>query len=174
MKNVLGFLFIILLVTGCANPKKQMITRLSHLETDLEKGGFSKQKADQLIANYNSYIQQFPTDTTSRIYMAKGTELSIRNNDPMNALKFIDLFLKTFPNDRRAPLMQFKKGLVYDLLIHDPLRAVAEYDICIKKYPNDPVRVDAENAILLIQNPQTYMEVHGIGTDSTANKPQNQ
>jgi outer membrane protein assembly factor BamD (BamD/ComL family) len=89
--------------------------------------------------------------------MAKGAELSILNNDPTAALRYIDLFLATYPDDPKAGLMQFKKGIVFDLLIRDGLRAVAEYDIFLKKYPNDPLRQDAINAILLIQNPETFM-----------------
>jgi outer membrane protein assembly factor BamD (BamD/ComL family) len=173
MQRSIVIVLLAMLVMGCSNPKKQMINKVTQQETEMKKG-FNKKNADELIISYNGYIEKYPTDSTSRLYMAKGAELSILNNDPQNALKFIDSFLKNFPNDPKAPLMQFKKGMVYDLLLHDELRAIAEYDIFIKKYPADPMRIEAENAILLIRNPETFMATYGADTDTTSKQPQNQ
>lgn len=163
--------FVVL--TACSNPNKEMKSKVEELEKEVQ-AKFDPKKANELIASYDSYIAKFPKDTTSRIYMAKGTEMCILNNDPEGAIRFINLFLKTYPNDPRAGLMQFKKAMVYDLLVHDALRAVAEYDIFIKKYPNDPMRVEAENAILLIQNPEAFMATFGQEQDSSANSTKGQ
>lgn len=173
MRKIIGVLLVGMVMVACSSPQKKMTNKVTKLESEIQKG-FSKQKADELIVNYNSYIEKFPKDTTSRLYMAKGAEVSILNNDPANALKFIETFLTTFPDDPKAPLMQFKKAMVYDLLIHDGIRAVAEYEIFVQKYPNDPMRIEAENAILLIQNPETFMATFGSNQDSTKNQPQNQ
>lgn len=173
MRKILGVLLVGMVMVACSSPQKKITSKVKKLESEMQKG-FSKQKADELIANYNSYIEKFPKDTVSRLYMAKGAELSILNNDPANALKFIETFLATFPDDPKAPLMQFKKAMVYDLLLQDGLRAIAEYEIFIKKYPDDPMRIEAENAILLIQNPETFMATFGSNTDSIGNQPQNQ
>lgn len=173
MKKTALAIGIFLILISCSNPKKQFTAKVRGLETELEKG-FSKEKADELTASYNSYIEKFPKDSTSRLFMAKGVELSILNNDPTNALKFIDQFLTSFPDDSRAPLMQFKKGMIYDLLMHDPLRAVAEYTIFIEKYPNDPMRSEAESAILLLEDPQAFMKNLHTEADSTIKSAQNQ
>jgi outer membrane protein assembly factor BamD (BamD/ComL family) len=149
-------ILLLLTLVACSNPQKKLKAEVKALESEIEEG-FSKEKADKLIGSYDKYIKEFPKDTLSRLYMAKGAELSILNNDPTAALRYIDLFLATYPDDPKAGLMQFKKGIVFDLLIRDGLRAVAEYDIFLKKYPNDPLRQDAINAILLIQNPETFM-----------------
>ncbi len=173
MQKIFLMILMGLLMVSCSGGQKKMTSKVTKLESELQKG-FSKQKADELITNYNSYIEKFPKDTISRLYMAKGAELSILSNDPTNALKFIEKFLITFPDDPKAPLMQFKKAMVYDLLVHDGLRAVAEYNIFIQKYPDDPMRIEAENAILLIQNPETFMAIYGSAQDSTgeeASKP---
>jgi len=173
MKKIPYILFAFLFIVSCSNPKKQMTSKVKGLETELEKG-FSKQKADELTVDYNTYIEKYPKDSTARLYMAKGVELSILNNDPTSALKFVDQFLANFPNDSKAPLMQFKKGMIYDLLLHDGLRAVAEYNIFIQNYPNDPMRADAENAILLLQDPEAFLKTLGNTTDSTSKVPNNQ
>jgi hypothetical protein len=64
--------------------------------------------------------------------------------------------------------MQFKKAMVYDLLLHDGLRAVAEYQKFIDKFPDDPMRIEAENAILLIKNPETFMATFTEQKDSAS------
>jgi outer membrane protein assembly factor BamD (BamD/ComL family) len=167
MRKNLLILFIAALLAGCSNPKKDLTTKVKDLEKQVTDK-YDPAKAKELIESYNTYIEKYPTDSTSRLFMAKGCEMSFRNNDPENALKFINEFLKTFPDDKRAPLMQFKKAIVYDLLLHDNLRAVAEYEKFIQKYPNDPMRVEAENAVLLIKNPETFMATFKDQTDSNA------
>ena len=169
-----GFILLcLLMLLACSNPKKQMTHQVEEQEKNIEQG-FSKEKADQLLVSYDTYIEKYPKDTTSRLYMAKGVELSILNNDPQDALKFIDLFQKNFPDDPKAGLMQFKKAVVYDLLMHDPLRAVAEYDIFIQHFPDDPMRKEAQNAIWLIQDPQAFMDAITERTDSTSQVGKNQ
>ncbi len=173
MRKTCIIISILFIFIGCSDPKKQITGKVKGLETELEKK-FSKQKADELTLDYNNYIEKYPQDSTSRLYMAKGVELAILNNDPTNALKFADQFLANFPNDPKAPLMQFKKGLIYDLLLQDPLRAVAEYEVFIQKYPNDPMRTDAENAILLLQNPEAFMKSLQLNSDSASQSAKNQ
>lgn len=172
MKGQILFAMFILFIFSCTNPKKQITREVKKLEMEIDKK-FSKEKADILLVAYDSYIEKFPKDTTSRLYMAKGVELSIMNNDPHNALRLIDLFLANFPDDPKAGLMQFKKGMIYDLLLQDGLRALAEYDIFLKNYPEDPLKQDAINAILLIKNPETFMANMKKGQDSLANSNKN-
>jgi outer membrane protein assembly factor BamD (BamD/ComL family) len=157
--------FILVILAACSSPKKEITTQVTKLETELQTK-FDHKKAGELIASYDLYIQKYPQDSTSRIYMAKATEMSILDNQPQEALRFINLFLKTYPADPKAGLMQFKKAMVYDLLLHDGLRAVAEYNIFIQNFPLDPMRVEAENAILLIQNPEAFMATYGEQGDT--------
>lgn len=173
MKKVLLSLFLISALLGCSNPKKDLVSKVNKLEKEISEKNDSV-KTKELVSSYNTYIEKYPTDSTSRLYMAKGAEMSFLNNDPESALKFINLFLKTYPEDKRAGLMQFKKAMVYDLLVHDGLRAMAEYEKFIQKYPDDPMRIEAENAILLIKNPETFMATFTGQTDSTVVNGQNQ
>ncbi len=166
MRNILLGLIFVGVFVGCSNPKKDLTSKVSNLEKQVSTK-YDPVKAKELVESYINYIEKYPTDSTSRLYMAKGCEMSILNNDPDNALKFINQFLKTYPDDRRAGLMQFKKAMVYDLLLHDGLRAVAEYEKFIEKYPNDPMRIEAENAVLLIKNPEAFMAAFTNQPDST-------
>lgn len=166
MKRAVAGFLLLAIIGGCSNPKKDLTIKVTQLEKQVTDK-YDPVKAKELVESYNTYIEKYPTDSTSRLYMAKGCEMSILNNDPDNALKFINLFLKTYPEDKRAGLMQFKKAMVYDLLLHDGLRAVAEYEKFIQKYPNDPMRIEAENAILLIKNPESFMANFGNNSDST-------
>jgi outer membrane protein assembly factor BamD (BamD/ComL family) len=158
-------MLVLVVLVACSNPKKEITTKVNQLEAELQTN-FDHKKAGELIASYDQYIQKYPKDSTSRVYMAKATEMSILDNQPQEALRFINLFLKTYPNDPKAGLMQFKKAMVYDLLLHDGLRAVAEYTTFINNFPQDPMRQEAENAILLIQNPEAFMATYGEGADS--------
>lgn len=132
-----------------------MNKKVKDLEAQVQKN-FSKDNANQLVASYDKFITTFPADTSCKGFMVNGAEISLLYQDAEKALKFINEFLKTYPDDARAGIMQFKKALVYDLLLHDGLRAVAEYDIFIKKYPSHPWTKDAKNAILLIQDPEAF------------------
>jgi len=169
MKRSIIYFVIIAGMLACSNPQKKITDKVNKLETEVREK-FSAEKAKELINTYNQYIEKYPTDSTSRLFMAKGTEMSILNNDPESALHFINLFLKQFPNDTKAGLMQFKKAMVYDLLINDQLRAIAEYETFIKKYPDDPMRKEAENAIILLQNPEDFMKSLQSAADTSASK----
>jgi outer membrane protein assembly factor BamD (BamD/ComL family) len=149
------YFFILISLTfftfSCSNKKEKIKTDLRKQEQELTKS-FDKTKADQLITSYKNYIQTYPEDTSNKSYMMNATEFCILNNDADGAIGFIDQFLKKYPDDSRAPLMQFKKAIVFDLLKHDMLRSIAEYDIFLKTYPKHPLCEDARNAILLLQN----------------------
>ena len=173
MKHISIHLLLLLFLVSCGNEKKKMNKKVKELEVQVQKN-FSKDNANQLVASYNKFIIAFPEDTSCKGFMVNGAEISLLEQDSEKALKFINEFLKTYPDDSRAGIMQFKKALVYDLLLHDGLRAVAEYDIFIKNYPEHPFKNSAKNAILLIQNPETFMATITKGQDSTnkANKSQ--
>ncbi len=159
MKNkTLIILMMVVLLGSCSDKKVRIKKDLNKQEQDLTKG-FNKEKADQLIGSYEKYIQAYPQDTINKSYIINATEYSILNNDADGALRFINQFLKEYPDDIRAPLMQFKKAIVYDLLKHDMLRSIAEYDIFIRTYPTHPLCRDAKNAILLLQDPEAYMDM---------------
>lgn len=134
-----------------------MVKEVVKLEALVNKN-FNKENATNLIAEYDKFITTFPEDTSRKGYIVNAAEVSILKQDSENALKFINLFLKDYPDDKRAPELQFKKAMVYDLLLHDGLRAVAEYNIFIKNYPSHPLRKDAEYAIFSIQDPEGYMQ----------------
>lgn len=168
-----GFVLIMLLSSCGSSAKKKLNTEVTTLEQEVEKG-FTKDKATKLVDKYEKFIKDFPNDTNCKSYMVNGAEMSLLQQDANGALKFINEFLGKYPDDPRAGLMQYKKALVYDLLMHDGLRAVAEYDIFIRTYPKHPLRQDAENGILLIQDPAAFLDRAQHPNDSTRNSPQNQ
>ena len=155
MKKITCFYIIILFLFSCNDYRKQISGEVKKLEQEVTKK-FDKEKASKLLTTYSKFIEKFPEDTTCKSYMIKGTEVSILKEDPSNAIKFINMFLEKYPSDPRAPLMQFKKAIVSDLLVHDPIKAVSEYELFNSKYPNHPMRKDAENAILLIRDPEAF------------------
>lgn len=154
MKNI--WLLLILFIVGCSNPQKQLKVEVGKLEAELTKG-YSKEKADQLNAEYLAYINKYPEDTLSKEFMMRGVETAIVKNDPAEAIQFIDMFLAKYPNDAKAPMMQFKKGVVYELLYQDPVGAIAQYEAVLHKYPGSPVQKEAENAILLLKDPAAFL-----------------
>lgn len=174
MKYVAGVLMLLVLLSSCGSSKKKQLNKeVSSLEQEVEKG-FTKDKASKLVDKYEKFIAEFPNDTNCKSYMVNGAEMCLLQQDGTNALKFINEFLGKYPDDPRAGLMQYKKALVYDLLMHDGLRAVAEYDIFIRAYPSHPLKADAEASILLIQDPAAFLEKAQKPQDSTANDPKNQ
>lgn len=142
---------------SCSSPQKQQKVEVAKLETELNKG-YSKEKADKLNKQYLAYIEKFPEDSTSREYMLRGLETAIIKNDPAQAVQFIDMFLSRYPADAKAPAVQFKKGVVYELLYGDPIGAIAQYELVIKNYPDSKERTEAENAILLLKDPEAFLK----------------
>lgn len=170
MKLVGATVIGILLMLGCSNPQKEKRKELNQLEQELTKG-YSKEKANQLNVGYLEYIEKYPDDTLSKEYMMRGVETAIVNNDPKQAIQFIDLFLKKYPTDPKASLMQFKKAVVFELLYQDPVGAIAQYELVVKNYPGSKERVEAQNAILLLQDPATFLNevIKGGTTDTLIN-----
>ncbi len=162
-----------LLLTSCGNGKTKMNDEIKKQEAEVQKNR-SKDKVQDLFKSYDKFITAYPLDTMSKNYAYNGAEMGLIQQDAESALKFINLFLKNYPDDPRAAEMQYKKGLVYDLLVHDGLRAAAEYEIFVKKYPSHPLRQSAENAMLLIQDPGAFMNSlktpQDTGSASTQNR----
>ena len=121
MKHISFFGLVVLTLSACSSPKKQMIKEVVKLEAQVNKK-FTEDNATKLIIEYDKFITAFPEDTSRKGYMVKAAEVSILKQDPDNALKFINLFLKHYPDDSRAPELQFKKAIVYDLLLNDGIR----------------------------------------------------
>lgn len=158
MKKIILLLSTTLFFISCNDYRKQINSEVKKLEQEVTKN-FDVQKAATLITAYKKFIEKFPEDTICKNYMIKATEISILTNDATNAIKFINMFLAKYPNDVNAPLMQFKKAIVYDLLVLDPIKAVSEYTLFIQKYPTHTMKKDAENAILLINDPNGFTKM---------------
>lgn len=156
MKAVYIYLGLFIFLVSCSNKQIQQKKEVSKLETELNKG-YTKEKADNLNAEYLEYINKYPDDTVSKQYMLRGIETAIIKNDPGQAIVFIDMFLAKYPSDVKAPVVQFKKGVVYELLYVDPVGAIAQYELVIKNYPNSSERKEAENAILLLKDPAAFL-----------------
>lgn len=163
MKKLFFILLVSIILCSCHNYSRQMAEQIIEMEKEME-GNPDLKKMDKIIQSSQEFIKKFPDDTFCKGFMLKIVDYSILKNDADMALSTINTFITKYGDDKRAAQMQFKKAVVYDLLIKDATKAVNEYELFVKKYPTHPYVKDAEGAISLINNPE--MGIEAILSDS--------
>lgn len=164
MKRFVPLFLIFLMFLSCNDYRRQMAEQIMELEEEI-MADFDAEKSVKLIDAYDKFIEKFPEDSTNKGFLIKAAEVSILSEDAEKALKYLNLFLERYPDDKRAGNVQFKKAIVYDVLVHDPVKAASEYELFLKKYPDNPNKAEAESALLLIRDPEAFTNMI-IGNDS--------
>lgn len=139
----LSVLFMTLI--GCTSADKKMQEQISDLEKELFNDSSmvpDAGKAGEMTALYLKYVEQFPGDTLSPVYLFKAADLSSKTNEIHQAVQLFGKLVKDYPEHRHAPIAVFLQGFIYENQAGDPMKAKPFYEEFLSKYPDHPMAAD--------------------------------
>ena len=150
IKNLKLLAFISIVFFACSSPKQGKETQIKQLEDQLfsdENKMVDRNKANELIAAYIEFADEFPENEQSPAYLFKAGDMAMNLNMPRKAIKVFDRILKKYPDFDKAPQCLFLKGYIYENSLGDLGEAKKTYEEFLKKYPDDDFADDAEVSI---------------------------
>ena len=142
--------FISIVFFACSSPKENKESQINVLEENLfsdENKMVDKNKANELIAAYFEFADEFPENEQSPAYLFKAGDMSMNLNMPRKAIQVFDRILKDYPDFQKAPQCLFLKGYVYENSLGELGEAKKIYEEFLIKYPDDDFADDAEVSI---------------------------
>ena len=148
---IISVLFIIFFVSctieNNTNEVKDIINLEKKLYSDTVNFIIDNKVADILIEKYETFAENYKTDSLAPESLYKEAELLKARNKIDDAIKIYDKIINTYPNNQKAPLCLFLKAFIYDVQIQDMLNAKKYYQEFIDKYPNHELADDAKLSI---------------------------
>jgi len=138
------------LFNACSSPKADKSAEIKTMEDELfsdESKMINRTQADELIALYVGYADEFPEDTDTPEYLFKAGDMAMNLNMPRKAIEVFDRILTNYPDFEKTPQCLFLKGYVYENNLGDLNAAKSIYEDFLVKYPDDEFADDAEVSI---------------------------
>ena len=149
MKNqqtgFLATLILALSITACTPAEQKLREKITSSEKELFNDSVmvpDAQKAKDMTALYLSYVEQYPSDTMSPLYLFKAADLSAKTNEIHSAVQLFGKLAKDYPEHRHAAVSVFLQGFIYENQAGDPMKARPYYEEFLKKYPDHPMAAD--------------------------------
>ncbi|MCX6272478.1 MAG: tetratricopeptide repeat protein [Bacteroidetes bacterium] len=124
--------------------RSQKIAEMEKALVDPGTGMINKPKAKALIAEYESFVKDFPKDTISPAYLLKGAEIQLQAATPQEAIATLDRIMNNYPEFRKVAHCLFLKGFIYENNLGDLENAKSCYLEFLRKYPRDDFADDAQ------------------------------
>ncbi|GAB1404208.1 hypothetical protein MASR1M74_13870 [Lentimicrobium sp.] len=139
----------VIALAACTSQLEKDTKRIDALEKQIDASGGSPDQAklDELLSEYDNYVNKYPDDTLAPDYLYKSITLSMFMNDGDKALAYTDRMINNYPQNRYMPEVIFLKGFIYENLLNNYGQALKYYQEFIKMFPGHDLADDAEAAI---------------------------
>lgn len=146
--HTVAILIIGAIFSSC-NKKAKQIENIENLKKLVYAGkaanfGFDQTQASMLLSAYSKFVNEFPDDTTSKIYTYEAAELAMNLGKGTDAISYLDMYLNKYPEDKRSENALFMKGFIYSEMLHDIENARKNLEGFIQKYPQGELTDDAQ------------------------------
>ncbi len=164
--KVIRISLILLTVLSFFSCKEQRLQDIEYIK-NLESKTFSPnvvkldtKLANELINAYEKFNKDYPDDTLSANYLFKAGEISMSMNDGKKALLFFEMYMKQYPEFKKAAHCLFLQGFVYETHLKDTATARKKYMHFLEKYPTHELVKDASASIeLLGKSPEEIIKL---------------
>lgn len=139
--SLLFVIFIVFVCVSCESAKEKQIKRIQELEKKLAPDSSSSWQqinhpiADSVIQAYNDYVDKYPDDTLSAVYLFKSSELLMGLQKYNEAVKYLDKICKEHQNSSKAASALFFQAFIFENNLNNIERARQLYTLFIEKYP---------------------------------------
>jgi len=165
VKILIVILSVMILFFACTESRKKQHEHISMLENTLQDS-YDTLKMAKLVELYDNYVNDFPSDSLSPIYVFRAAEINRVLGKGAEALTNYHLLIKTYPESVYVPEAYFFMAVVYENVLYDFTKASVSYCEFLDKYPEHPFAKDAklsleylgkspEEIIRMFENPPT-------------------
>jgi tetratricopeptide (TPR) repeat protein len=109
------------------------------VNTDLEK-------ANQMIALYDLFANNYPDDSLAPIYMMRSAEIEINTGSYEAGIATLDSIMNLYPGSEELPICPFMKGTAYEMNQQYDLAREA-YTEFVERYPDHVLAADTRKIL---------------------------
>jgi outer membrane protein assembly factor BamD (BamD/ComL family) len=145
---------LLFLVQACSSsgPNRAALQKkVEQTVVALETGDLTKvdtAKANALIETSLQFVEAYPRDSLSPIYLFRAADVSVGVGKPEQAIALWGNFQRQYPEHERAPAALFFQGFTCDNQLSDKERSANYYKKFLSQYPEHEL---AEQAKLLLE-----------------------
>jgi len=147
MKRIGFFIAVFFAVTACTSPKEKALKEIKALEQN--DSAFSETLMESLKQKYTSFVQEYPDDEVSPMFLLKASQQAIAMNQANEAIELLSQVTQKYPKTAYAEEAMFLLALTYENNLNDLAKAKEAYELFVKTYPKAEL---AGEALLAIKN----------------------
>jgi len=166
MKNVFEKLLVVSLLvvifSACQNPRGKAVSQIELLENELfsEAGMIDRAKVIELIDAYIAFVETYPADTLSPVYLFKAGDMAMNTNRSVQAIQLYGQIIEDYPDYPKVPEALFLQGYVYENNLGRLDKAKEIYERFLALYPDNDFADDAEISLLYLgKSPEELIEI---------------
>lgn len=141
----LATIITLLFTVACSPSAEERKNEISKTEKELKNlDGTTPDSASvaKAIAQYTDFVNSFPDDSLSPVFLFRGANLAAQKGDLPLAIKLLDQLHLDYPKHVDAPKALFLKGFVSETQMGDFKTAEACYREFLTTYPNHELAGD--------------------------------
>ena len=146
----IGSALILAVLLACSS-QSDNIDNIAKLETLLyanSQEAFDVQAAENLISEYELFVQTYPQDTMAPDYLFKAAELAMAIRSSAKAIELYGKVYKEYPGNSQAGTSLFLMGFVNDDQVKNLAEAQKYYRRFISEFPEHNLIDDATFSLL--------------------------
>lgn len=161
MKFLFQALIIVFIlgIISCKDSKSPRELSIERIQTWEKKADTTASKeeniigiCDSLIAQYENFVQAFPSDTFVGICLQRVSALHLRLSRYEKAIDALERMAKLSPNSKQIPFIKFQEGMIYQTNLGQLGKAKEIFNEIILKYPQSTW---AEQSKIMVQSNAT-------------------
>jgi len=137
---------LILVLFACST-KDDSVDMINQLEIDLYSNtekAFDPEIAENLVTQYEQFVESNPNDSLAASYLFKGAELAMSMSSSEKSIELYNRVYKEYPDYAKAATAVFLIGFVNETQIKNLAEAQKHYRKFIADYPNHNLIDDAK------------------------------
>jgi tetratricopeptide (TPR) repeat protein len=147
-RHLVFALFAALVLTSCSPSAPRKAAEIDKLEKELAENGKKNfadtTKVKELMSDYKYYVNTFPTDSLTPVYLMKEGKFYDAIYCPDSAISCYSQVYSRFPAYPKAGFALFSEAFIVNNEKHDLVKAKALYEEYLSKYPNTKLTKSVE------------------------------
>lgn len=143
------FITLATIFSACTSQRDKEVNAIAEQEEQLKKADSRPERVqlDELLNKYISFVDKYPQDTASTLYLYRAVNLTMGMGDGQAAMKLIDRTINEYPKSSRLAETVFLKAYVYENILSEYGKAAAIYRDFATRFPDHELADDAQIAL---------------------------
>ena len=160
MKKVFVFLFVALLLAGCAGGNTEIVAEQTLPDIYASAyAEFNDENYEQAAAEFLKAETQYPSSQWAADALIMAAYSQYLDGDFAGAILATDRFMRFHPGHADVPYVMYLRGMCYYRQVSDVRRepgmsayALQQFQTLVKRFPRSPYAKNAQNKIIILKN----------------------